>query len=120
MDDRPGSLREVVPRARRATRPAVWSRLLWALVAVAIIAGLAWIIFRPHAPTARVGRFSSGPMPVVAATATAGDMPVLLNALGTVTPLATVTVRTQINGQLVDIGFREGQEVNKGDFLAEI
>jgi membrane fusion protein, multidrug efflux system len=45
---------------------------------------------------------------------------VTLTALGTVTPLATVTVRTQINGQLVELGFKEGQEVAKGDFLAEI
>jgi multidrug efflux system membrane fusion protein len=87
---------------------------------MAIMGGLAWIILRPHAPATRSGRINAGALPVVAATATAGDMPVLLNALGTVTPLATVTVRTQINGQLVQIGFREGQEVNKGDFLAEI
>jgi membrane fusion protein, multidrug efflux system len=120
MDDRPGSLREIVSQTRRSARRAVWPRLLWALLGLALLAGLAWIIVRPHAPAVRVGRLSSGPMPVVAATATAGDMPVLLNALGTVTPLATVTVRTQINGQLVEIGFREGQEVNKGDFLAEI
>lgn len=120
MDDRPGNLREVVPETHRPVRRTFWLPLLWLLVGIAIIGGLAWIILRPHAPATRSGRFNAGPMPVVAATATAGDMPVLLNALGTVTPLATVTVRTQINGQLVRIGFREGQEVNKGDFLAEI
>ena len=59
-------------------------------------------------------------MPVVTATAQSGAMPVVLNALGTVTPLATVTVRTQISGQLMQLGFSEGQEVAKGDFLAEI
>ena len=120
MDDRPGNLREVVAETRRPARRDIWPRLLWLLLGVAIIGGLAWIILRPHAPATRGGRVSAASMPVVAATATAGDMPVLLNALGTVTPLATVTVRTQINGQLVEIGFREGQEVNKGDFLAEI
>jgi membrane fusion protein, multidrug efflux system len=120
MDDRPGSLREVVAETRRPARRDIWPRLLWLLLGMAIIGGLAWIILRPHAPATRSGRATATSMPVVAATATAGDMPVLLNALGTVTPLATVTVRTQINGQLVEIGFREGQEVNKGDFLAEI
>jgi multidrug efflux system membrane fusion protein len=59
-------------------------------------------------------------MAVVTATAVKGDMPVTLSALGTVTPLATVTVKTQINGQLVQIGFQEGQMVKAGDFLAQI
>jgi len=44
----------------------------------------------------------------------------MVNALGTVTPLATVTVQTQISGQLISVGFTEGQLVNKGDFLAQI
>jgi len=47
-------------------------------------------------------------------------MPVILTALGTVTPLAIVTVKTQISGQLVEVAFKEGQFVNKGDFLAQI
>jgi multidrug efflux system membrane fusion protein len=67
------------------------------------------------------GRFQmAGPQPVGAATVTKGDIDITLNALGTVTPLATVTVQTQINGQLVAIGFKEGQIVKKGDFLAQI
>ncbi|HTO84827.1 MAG TPA: MdtA/MuxA family multidrug efflux RND transporter periplasmic adaptor subunit, partial [Methylomirabilota bacterium] len=66
------------------------------------------------------GRFSGGPMSVVTAPVQKGDMPVVLDALGTVTPLATVTVKTQISGHLVQIGFTEGQTVQKGDFLAEI
>ncbi len=49
-----------------------------------------------------------------------GDIDILRPALGTVTPLADVTVRTQISGQLQDVAFREGQLVNKGDFLAQI
>jgi multidrug efflux system membrane fusion protein len=57
---------------------------------------------------------------VGAATAALGDVRVILNELGTVTPLATVTVQTQINGQLTDVGFTEGQLVKKGDFLAQI
>jgi multidrug efflux system membrane fusion protein len=49
-----------------------------------------------------------------------GDMPVALNQLGTVTPLTTVTVKTQISGYLMQVAFHEGQMVNKGDFLAQI
>ena len=67
------------------------------------------------------GRFPQGALQTVgAATAALGDVRVILNELGTVTPLATVTVQTQINGQLTDVGFTEGQLVKKGDFLAQI
>jgi multidrug efflux system membrane fusion protein len=62
----------------------------------------------------------SAPQPVGAATVDKGDIRIILNELGTVTPLATVTVKTQLNGQLVDVGFKEGQLVNKNDFLAQI
>ena len=65
-------------------------------------------------------RADSGPMPVVAAVAQKGDIAVTRDGLGTVTPLANVTVRTQINGQLQEIAFQEGQIVQQGDFLAQI
>ncbi|MGO9546025.1 MAG: efflux RND transporter periplasmic adaptor subunit [Rhodomicrobium sp.] len=60
------------------------------------------------------------PQPVGAGAAAKGDIRIVVNALGTVTPLATVTVKTQINGQLTTVGFKEGQLVKKGDFLAQI
>jgi multidrug efflux system membrane fusion protein len=47
-------------------------------------------------------------------------MPVTLSELGTVTPLAVVTVKTQINGYLMSVAFSEGQHVKKGDFLAQV
>ncbi|WP_347556529.1 MdtA/MuxA family multidrug efflux RND transporter periplasmic adaptor subunit [Robbsia sp. KACC 23696] len=54
------------------------------------------------------------------AQATTGEIPVVFSALGTVTPLATVTVHSQISGNLMKIGFTEGQHVKKGDFLAQV
>ncbi len=62
----------------------------------------------------------SAPVAVSAAPVTVGDIPVRIPALGTVTPLATVTVRTQISGLLQKIAFTEGQLVHQGDFIAQI
>lgn len=59
-------------------------------------------------------------MSVVAETVGKGDIGINLNALGTVTSLATVTIRSQISGYLVNVAFKEGDEVKKGDLLAEI
>ncbi|MET5012125.1 biotin/lipoyl-binding protein, partial [Burkholderia pseudomallei] len=60
------------------------------------------------------------PQPVPVATAARGEMPVVLNALGTVTPLANVSVRTQLSGYLQAVSFQVGQIVKKGDVLAQI
>jgi multidrug efflux system membrane fusion protein len=60
------------------------------------------------------------PTPVGVATAVKGDIPIVIRALGTVTPLNTVTVKTQITGQLVQVEFTEGQAVKKGDLLAVV
>ncbi|MGB7043556.1 MAG: MdtA/MuxA family multidrug efflux RND transporter periplasmic adaptor subunit, partial [Methylocella sp.] len=62
----------------------------------------------------------TAPQPVGVATIGTGDIKVVVTALGTVTPIATVTVMTQVNGQLLEVGFKEGQSVKKGDFLAQI
>ncbi len=57
---------------------------------------------------------------VVSVPAKTKDVPVYLSALGTVTPLESVTVKTQINGQLLSVLFHEGQVIKEGDLLAEI
>ena len=59
-------------------------------------------------------------VPVVAVAATTADVGVLLDGLGSVTPVATVTVRSRIEGQLMRLLFKEGQLVREGDLLAEI
>jgi multidrug efflux system membrane fusion protein len=123
MDDRPSEITTPTSRPWLARplppRQPRWRRVLWLALGLVLLALLAWIIFRPHAQPVGNGR-AGQTTPVVSAVAQQGDMPVTLNELGTVTPLATVTVMTQINGQLVDVGFKEGQELNKGDFLAQI
>jgi membrane fusion protein, multidrug efflux system len=68
------------------------------------------------------GRFNplTAVMPVVVAPAVTGDVDITLNALGTVTSLATVTIKSQISGYLMNVAYQEGQVVKKGDLLAEI
>ncbi|HET9329048.1 MAG TPA: MdtA/MuxA family multidrug efflux RND transporter periplasmic adaptor subunit [Steroidobacteraceae bacterium] len=95
-------------------------RVLVILALIIALALLAWLL-TPKTTTRPAGRFAnSGPMPVVAAAARAGDMPITLIGLGTVTPLATVTVQSQIAGQIMHISFQEGQTVKAGDPLIEI
>ncbi len=80
-----------------------------------------WLSHRQPATDAAPGRFSSRMTTTVGiAVAKKGDIQIFLQGLGTVTPPATVTVKTQVNGQLVQVAFTEGQHVKKGDFLAEI
>lgn len=66
------------------------------------------------------GRKGRGGVIVNAAKTEKGDMPVVVSALGTVTPSATVTVKSQISGQLMSVAFQEGQVVMKGQVLAQI
>ncbi len=110
------------PASREIARPPAVRRrrrVLPALLVLALIAGAVfWAHPWGHGPAK--GPPPTPPQPVGIATATTGEMPVILNALGTVTPFNTVTVMTQINGQLMNVGFKEGQMVEKGQFLAQI
>src|SRR5690242_7741155 len=109
------------PPAPKPVRRSRWRLVPWLLVVLAVVAAIVWVTRPREAAPPRAGRFAlSGPMVVVPEAAKKGDIPIILNALGTVTPLATVTVKTQISGQIMEIGFQEGQTVQKGDFLAEI
>jgi multidrug efflux system membrane fusion protein len=96
------------------------ARTLWLAVAFIAIGLLLWL-FRPAATPQDAGRFrNGGPMPVGVATAVSTDINVTRDALGSVTPLSTVTVRPQVSGTIVKIDFQEGSMVKAGDVLAEI
>lgn len=96
-------------------------RLFWLVFAVVPVAALVWFWPRQEVRPERAGRFGAGlAQPVGVATVEKGDIDVSLNALGTVTPMATVAVKTQIAGRLLRVLFQEGQMVKQGDLLAEI
>jgi multidrug efflux system membrane fusion protein len=94
--------------------------LILGLVVIGIVGLVAWRMLGGHKPAAPAARAGGPPQSVGVATIATGTIDVVLTGLGAVTPLATVTVVTQINGQLQQIGFTEGQIVHKGDFLAQI
>jgi len=101
------------------------------VAAAALAAGAGYYYFQGRGTGAAGPAAAKGPgkgayaglgrgIPVVAAAAVTADVGVQLEALGTVTPVATVTVRTRVDGQLMKILFREGQVVKAGEPLAEI
>jgi multidrug efflux system membrane fusion protein len=109
----------------RDSRPFIarhWRALTIALIIVALLVGFVLYLRtkQPVAAPPRGRNGQNGPVAVSVATAVLGDIQVKIPALGTVTPLATVTVRTQITGTLQKIFFTEGQFVRQGDALAQI
>lgn len=96
------------------------AKVFWAIIGLALLVLLIWAI-RPGEQAKTGGRGAlGGPSPVGATLVQRGDIAITLNALGTVTPLATVTVRPQVSGQIMRFNFQEGQMVKAGDLLAEI
>ena len=119
------------------------SRWIWIVLGVLLAAFIVWLI-APHgdpktaagqsgaagaAAGAGGGRGGGGgrrgggggaPATVGSAKAVRGDAPLYIYALGTATPAQTVTVRTQISGQLLSVAFKEGQMVRKGQVLAQV
>jgi multidrug efflux system membrane fusion protein len=137
----PASVPRVAPRARQRGR-TLWWVLLVVLVIAAGVALVRWHPWRKDEAGAgaagaaagasgahagrggagggRRGAFANQPQPVQVAGVTQGEMPIVISALGTVTPLANVTVRTQLSGTLQTVAFQEGQMVRKGDLLAQV
>ena len=115
--------------APTAAEPARRPRRFWIIIVVlACLVGIgAWIA---HGRQARVqqakpapgaaGGPAARPVPVVVMPVRTGELNVFLTALGSVTPLNTVTVKSRVDGQLLRTHFTEGQLVHAGDLIAEI
>ena len=95
---------------------------LIALVVIILVAGA--LIWRHHegseAAAAAAHRATTAGITITTATANAGDINVYLNAIGTVTPVYTNSITSQVNGPVVAVNYREGQIVHKGESLIEI
>ncbi|AVP58046.1 efflux RND transporter periplasmic adaptor subunit [Pulveribacter suum] len=108
-----------------------WRALVLTLALIAALAATAWLLVQrakgPAAPPGRPGA-PAGPaafaamasVTVGAARAQQGELPVLIDALGTVTPSVTATLVPQVSGVLTEVLFTEGQNVKKGQVLARI
>ena len=105
------------PPPARQGGSSLW-RWLGILLAVLLIGWLLWhFVFAGRGASTHTAQ----PLqPVGTAKVVKGDLSVVLTGLGTVTPISTITVETQISGQLMSVGFKEGQFVKQGDFLAQI
>ena len=95
------------------------------LLAVCLLAGGVYVFLtRSGEAQSRTAKQGASPparsVPVVAAAAKTGDIGVYLTGLGAVTPLKTVTVKSRVDGELVEVRFREGQIVRSGELLAQI
>ena len=114
---------DAIPRKHLSRR----SRVVGGLLALLILGGtgwLAWHLTHPDAsagaPGAAGGRRGPVASTVGVATAESSSLPVILEALGTVTPQSTVKVRPQVSGVMEKVLFKEGQIVRAGDLLATI
>src|SRR5882762_9330006 len=71
-------------------------------------------------PKAATSRGKGPPVPVTVAVAAQKDVPIQLQAIGVVHPYASVSVKPRVDGQLGQIGFKQGDEVKKGDLIFQI
>ena len=111
--------------ARESPRDAPPRRRRWILAVVGVVAlgAVFWLVRRSSsgAPAgAKRPDAAARPVPVAAAPATRRDVPVNLEGLGNVVAYRTVTVKTQVDGRLDQVLFKEGQLVRAGQVLAQI
>src|SRR6187455_3509508 len=110
--------KQILAKARSSTRRT----FAIAFILIALAAAI-YYVFSASAPQQRRGgRFApgEGPVPVLVAPAARADVPVYLDAVGTIKALNTVTVRPQVDGKLLSVNFKEGDDIKKSDLLAKI
>jgi multidrug efflux system membrane fusion protein len=90
------------------------------LLAVVLAGGTGLALMAKSASKSSTAPTTPAPVPIVAGTVAQHDVPIYLTGVGTVVAYNTVVVRSQIQGQLVSINFKEGQTVHSGDLLAQI
>lgn len=100
----------------KSTRRTVIRWILLGLLVAALALGAWLLLFRPAPRTPPVAPAT----PVSAVAVRVTDVPVFIDALGTVIPTRTVTVMTQVNGILTSVDFKEGQFVKQGQVIARI
>lgn len=115
----PTTLPPATPRPRMGRRGKVIGTVIAVLV-LAGLGGLAWYLVAQPQAAGGAARRGIPPVTVGVAAAVRTDIPVILEALGTVTPAATVRVQAQVSGVLKEVLFKEGQMVKAGQLLATI
>lgn len=111
----------LAPQRGRRRFPFVGTALTLLIIGGLGFGAYSYLMHEPKIAKQSGGRFGgNGAQSVGVATIGRGDITVEIQALGTVTPLANITIKTQISGYLTEVGFTEGQIVKKGDFLAQI
>jgi multidrug efflux system membrane fusion protein len=105
------------PRHHKFAGVIVW------MVLLLVFAAAFYLVLRKHedsAANARAPRGGGGPATVVTATAQKGDIGIYLDSIGTVTPIYTSSITSQVNGIVTAVHYKEGQIVRKGDALIDI
>lgn len=108
---------EGVARVASGARRRTVSIAVWLLI-IGGLGYLGWTYFKKTETAARTR--PDFPIPVLAASPRIEDVPVYIDGVGTVRALNNVTVRAQVDGKLLSVKFKEGQDVKSGDVLAEI
>ena len=113
---------EPVPSGRRLHSYRSLRRFIWLFAFALLLGGALFFFQRLDTGKAKTNKpaFSPSALAITTATAQKGNIGVYVNALGSVTPLYTVTVKSRVDGQLMSVNYREGQMVHQGDILAEI
>jgi multidrug efflux system membrane fusion protein len=97
------------------------ARIVSTTLVLLILGGLSYVVWMSfNRPPNQAPNLRNLPVPVLAATPQTKDVPVYLEGVGTMRALNTVTVRAQVEGKLMAVLFKEGEDVERGDILAEI